>query len=63
MQFRNVLSCLSSFLKNIRVGRHETIFIFFLEGKNCRVGTKTGSIGLAETQIFLGLNNEAALLY
>ena len=29
-------------------------FFFFLEGnKNCRVGTKkTGSIGLAETQVF-----------
>ena len=33
------------------------IFFFFLEGyKNCRVGIKkTGSVGLAETQVFLGL--------
>ena len=27
-------------------------YTFFLEGnKNCRVGTKTGSVGLAETQV------------
>ena len=57
------LSCLSNFLKNIRVGRYENLFIFFfLEGnKNCRVGTKkkkkknrVGRVS-GNTDIFLGL--------
>ena len=59
------LSCSSSFLNNTSVGTHEKLFFFFfffLEGnKNCRVGIKrnktkkkkkkTGSVGLAETQV------------
>ena len=51
-------------LKIFRVGRYENLF-FFLEGyKHCRVGTnKTGSVGLAEIQVFLGLRFMIHLQY
>ena len=45
---------MSIYLKIPRVGRNENLFIFSQNGnKNCRVGTKkSGSVGLAETQLF-----------
>ena len=54
------LSCLSNFLKFFRVGRYENLFIFFwMAIKIAGLAQKTGSIGLAETQVFfLGLNNQ-----
>ena len=60
MQFGHVLSCLSNFLKKVRVGKSENLFIyfyFFLEGhKNYRVDTKkTGSVELAEQHVFISL--------
>ena len=52
------LSCLSNFLKHFRVGtcRYENLFIFFWKAiKIAGSAQKTGSVGLAETQVFLGL--------
>ena len=47
---------LSNFLKNIRVGRYESLFILFWKAiKIARLAQKTGSFGLAETQVFLCL--------
>ena len=43
-------------LKTVKIGRYDNII--FLDGhKKCRVGTKkkSFSVGLAETQVFLGL--------
>ena len=41
VQFWFFLSCLSSFQKNIKVGKNKNLFNFFLEGnKNWKVGTK-----------------------
>ena len=48
------LSFLSNFLKHFRVGRHENLFIFFWKAiKIAGSAQKTGSVGLAETQVFL----------
>ena len=45
---------MSIYLKISRVGRDENVCIVFQNGdENCRVGTKkSGSVGLAETQLF-----------
>ena len=49
----NFLSYLSSFLKNIRVSRHENLFIFFWTAiKIAGSAQKTGSVRLAETHFF-----------
>ena len=55
---------MSIFLKMSRVARNENLFIFFQNGnKNCRVGTKkSGSVGLAETQLFFRPKHTSKIL-
>ena len=60
------LSFLSNFLKHVRVGRYENLFIFFWKAIKIAGSAqkKTGSVGLVETRLFfLGLMVLATLRF